>query len=96
MSVEPMFGQCAYCGNNITNGHTCPQMERAQRELQSMEPTRLARMIRIWAAAIGTEQTELAKQWNTAQSTVSRFLNGNSLPDGRTMSRIICWLLEPL
>lgn len=93
---EVKYGQCAFCGGNLTNGHTCPQMEAAAREALAMkEPSKLARMIRIWAAATGIEQAEIAKAWDSQPSTVSRFLNGNNLPDGKTMARIIAWLLEP-
>ena len=59
------------------------------------QPTKLAKMIRLWLAANDIEQTELAKAWEAAPSTVSRFLNGAHLPDGRTMARIIAWMLEP-
>ena len=28
-----MFGQCPYCGGNLTNGHDCPQRREAWKEM---------------------------------------------------------------
>lgn len=25
---EPMYGQCARCGGNLTNGHRCPDQQK--------------------------------------------------------------------
>lgn len=93
-----MYGQCPYCHGNLTNGHNCRQRreaEAAMQELTAKSQTKLARMIRIWAAATGVEQAELAKAWGAAPSTVTRFLAGSTMPDGKTTARIIAWLMEP-
>lgn len=75
----------------------CPQMDKAFASMikkDSTKPTRLAWMIRIWAAAADIQQADLAKQWGATPSTVTRFLSGESMPDGRTLAKIIAWLLE--
>lgn len=91
---EPRFGECPYCHGSLTNGHKCPQQEAAEQYLAE-QPTKLAKMIKLWIAANDIEQGQLAKEWGTPSATVSRFLNGKNMPDGKTTARIISWLLEP-
>lgn len=95
---EPKFGECSYCGGNLTTDHSCPQREQVEAAVESMlaeQPTKLARMIKLWVAANDIEQAQLASEWKAPPATVSRFLNGKNMPDGRTTARIIAWLLEP-
>lgn len=52
-------------------------------------------MIKLWAAAHGIDQRQLAEELGTTGATVSRFVNGQNMPDGATTARIIGWLFEP-
>lgn len=95
---EPMYGACPYCSGALVAGHKCPGQEAAEAILQDTEtsqPTKLAKMVKLWIAANDIDQLQLAKEWGTPGATVSRFLNGKNMPDGRTTARIISWLLEP-
>lgn len=95
---DPRFGVCLHCGETLTNGHQCKGREVGEAILEAMQtdhPTKLAKMIKLWIAANDIDQLQLAKEWGTPGATVSRFLNGKNMPDGRTTARIISWLLEP-
>ena len=95
---ETVFGRCPYCGGSLLNGHDCPKRPAAEDTSEVTVPKdhpKMARMIRLWAAAAEVQHETLAKAWNTNGATVSRFLTGKHVPDGRTMARIIAWLFEP-
>ena len=96
---EQMFGQCPYCHGSLTIGHKCPGQEVAEEAVRSMmdesnKPPKLAQMIRLWIAATGYEQADVAKAIGCSTSTLSRFLNGQNMPDGRTTARMLSWLIE--
>lgn len=57
-------------------------------------PSRLSHVVRMYAAATGLENKELAQAWNCSESTVSRFLSGKHWPDGQTVCRIVSWLMS--
>lgn len=95
---DDRYGVCLHCGGALANGHVCKGLEVGEAILEAMQPdhpTKLAKMVKLWIAAHNIEQTQLAKEWGTPTSVVSRFLNGKNMPDGKTTARIISWLLEP-
>jgi predicted XRE-type DNA-binding protein len=94
---ELKFGECPHCHGSLTADHRCPGKEAADEALASMlaKPAKIVNMIRLWLAVNNVEQTELAKAWGASTATVSRFLSGQNMPDGRTTARIVSWLLEP-
>jgi hypothetical protein len=55
---------------------------------------RLAKVVRLYAAANSIAHSHLAEEWRAPPATVCRFLSGKQTPNGRTMARIIAWLLE--
>lgn len=55
---------------------------------------RLAQMIRLWCAANNVDQKTLAADWGCGESTVTRFLASEQMPNGLTMARVIGWLLS--
>lgn len=55
---------------------------------------RLAVLIRLWAKLNDVEYAALAAQWQASPSTVTRFLKDGQMPNGKTMARIIAWLME--
>jgi len=51
---------------------------------------RLARMLRLYIAATeGLTQKQVAQQTGINESTVSRFLSGEQMPDGRAFSALL-------
>lgn len=59
-----------------------------------MKPTRLALALRLYIAANQIEQRLLAKEWDCSESTVTRFLAGQAMPEAKTMMRILAWMIE--
>lgn len=90
-SNEPLYGQCSKCGGSLTIGHRCAPSAIFGEDVKAR---RLADAIRIYAAACGIQNKELAKAWDCSESTVSRFLGGQQYPDGPTMLRIVTWLVN--
>jgi len=70
-------------------------VEQAVEQMAERQPTKLAKMIRLWLAANDIDQKALEGPWQATGATISRFLNGAHMPDGRTTARIIAWILEP-
>lgn len=52
---------------------------------------RLAEMLRLYIAANGLEQKAVANDIGVSESTFSRFLAGNAMPDAIGFMRIIAW-----
>ena len=55
---------------------------------------RLAIAIRLYIASSNTDQKSLAQEWECSESTVTRFLSGQAMPESRTMARMFLWCLE--
>lgn len=56
--------------------------------------TRIARALRLYIASENIEQIELSHAWGCSQSTVTRFLRGEAIPEVQTMLRIIQWCIS--
>ncbi|MBK8105990.1 MAG: helix-turn-helix domain-containing protein [Betaproteobacteria bacterium] len=57
-------------------------------------PMRLARMLRLYVAATeGLTQKQVAQAAGVNESTVSRFLSGEQLPDGRAFAALLTYCL---
>ena len=57
-------------------------------------PMRLARMLRLYVAATeGLTQKHVAKVAGVNESTVSRFLSGEQMPDGRAFAALLAYCL---
>jgi len=52
---------------------------------------RLAEMLRLYIAANGLEQKAVATEIGVSESTLSRFVSGNAVPDAIGFMRIIAW-----
>lgn len=55
---------------------------------------RLPELIKLWAKVNDIDYATLAKEWSASQSTVTRFLADEQMPNGQTTARIIGWLME--
>ena len=55
---------------------------------------RLSQMIRIYCAANNVSQKALSEQWGIGESTMTRFLANEQMPNGQAVARIIAWLFE--
>lgn len=53
---------------------------------------RLAEMLRLYIAANGLEQKAVAAEIGVSESSFSRFLAGNSVPDAIGFMRIVSWV----
>lgn len=55
-------------------------------------PMRLARMVRLFIAADGTlTQKQVAMEIGINESTLSRFLSGEQMPDSRAFVALVIW-----
>ena len=52
---------------------------------------RLSEMLRIYIAAMNIEQKTVAIEIGISESSLSRFLNGEQLPDSPGFIRILMW-----
>lgn len=59
-----------------------------------MKKSRLAVAIKLLLATSDLNQKDLAIHWDCGESTVTRFLSGESLPEPKTLLRIVQWMLE--
>lgn len=58
------------------------------------KPVRLARMLRLYIAATeGMTQKQVAQQTGVNESTLSRFLSGEQMPDGTAFAALLVWCL---
>lgn len=58
------------------------------------KPLRLARMLRLYVAATeGLTQKQVAQQAGVNESTLSRFLSGEQMPDGAAFAALLVWCL---
>lgn len=58
------------------------------------KPMRLARMLRLYVAATeGLTQKQVAQLAGVNESTVSRFLSGEQMPDGRAFAALLAYCL---
>jgi len=85
MSIGPGFGV-------PVNGGVEPPTEVPT--VAKPQPTKLAVMLRMWLSYHGIEQRDFSVELGCSPSTVTRFLAGTAMPDGKTVARIIAWLFE--
>lgn len=58
------------------------------------KPMRLARMLRLYVATTeGMTQKQVAQQTGVNESTISRFLSGEQMPDGAAFAALLVWCL---
>jgi transcriptional regulator with XRE-family HTH domain len=58
------------------------------------KPMRLARMLRLYVAASeDLTQKQVAHESGVNESTLSRFLSGEQMPDGRAFAALLAWCL---
>ena len=58
------------------------------------KPVRLARMLRLYIAATeGMTQKQVAQATGVNESTLSRFLSGEQMPDGAAFAALLIWCL---
>lgn len=58
------------------------------------KPVRLARMLRLYIAATeGMTQKQVAQATGVNESTISRFLSGEQMPDGTAFAALLVWCL---
>lgn len=58
------------------------------------KPMRLARMLKLYVAATeGMTQKQVAQQAGVNESTLSRFLSGEQMPDGTAFAALLVWCL---
>lgn len=59
------------------------------------QPMRFARMLKLYIAAHdGLTQKQVAQQAGVGESTLSRFLSGEQVPDGKAFAALLAWSLE--
>lgn len=56
--------------------------------------TKLAHALKLYLAARDLSGKVLAREWNCSESTVSRFLTGQSTPEPVVCFRIVQWLFD--
>ena len=57
-------------------------------------PMRLARMLRLYVAATeGLTQKQVAQKSGVNESTLSRFMSGEQMPDGRAFAALLAYCL---
>lgn len=56
--------------------------------------TRLAKAIQLLMVAEGITQKQIAKEIHASESTVCRFLRGESVPEFQTMLRLMEWIMK--
>jgi predicted DNA-binding transcriptional regulator AlpA len=56
-------------------------------------PMRLARMLKIYVATHegGLTQKQVAKEAGMSEASLSRFLTGEQMPDGRSFGALVAW-----
>jgi len=56
-------------------------------------PMRLARMLKLYVATHegGLTQRQVAKEAGMSEATLSRFLTGEQMPDGRSFGALVAW-----
>lgn len=69
-------------------------MKKRQHEIDIGKITRLSLMVKLYVAMQDIEQKSLATEWGCSESTVTRFLTGQALPEPKTLLRIFQWTLE--
>ena len=57
--------------------------------------SRFAEMLRLYFAAYRINQKDAAEEIGISESTLSRFLGGNQMPDAHGFMRIIAWCTLP-
>lgn len=62
--------------------------------MREEKPTRLAVAIRLYVASRNIDQKTIAKSVGCGQSTITRFLSGEAIPESLTMLKIATWLME--
>lgn len=72
-----------------------PEQQASFNPLGLQKPMRLARMIKLYIAATdGLNQKTVAQQSGISESTLSRFLGGDQMPDGRAFAALLAWSLR--
>lgn len=62
--------------------------------VEQPKPVRLARMLRLYIAATeGMTQKQVAQATGVNESTLSRFLSGEQMPDGAAFAALLVWCL---
>ena len=63
-------------------------------KLAAQAPMRLARMLRLYIAAdLALTQRTVAQETGISDSTLSRFLAGEQMPDARAFAALLTWCL---
>lgn len=58
-------------------------------------PMRFARMLRLYVATTdGVTQQRVATEAGVSESTLSRFLRGQQMPEGRAFAALLSWALK--
>lgn len=57
--------------------------------------SRFAEMLRLYIAAYRLTQKQVASEVGVNESTLSRFLEGGSMPDAHSFMRIVVWATLP-
>lgn len=60
---------------------------------QASSPMRLARMLKLYLATHegGLTQKQVAKEIGMSEASLSRFLTGEQMPDGRSFGALVAW-----
>ena len=80
---------------NDPHPHAAPDFAAAIAAIvPQAKPMRLARMLRLYVAATeGLTQKQVAQQSGVSESTVSRFLSGEQMLDGRAFAALLAYCL---
>jgi hypothetical protein len=97
---ERVGGPCGICNlpqirrRECTRTHTeCPYGKAEPTVPEA--PMKLARMLKLYAAITdGVTQKQIAQEAGVSESTLSRFLSGEQMPDGRAIAALISWSLK--
>lgn len=93
-------GPCSLCGEpqafraaNCTRSRAeCPYGKAEAALITALTPMRLARMLKLYVATHeGLTQKQVAQEAGIGESTLSRFLSGEQMPDGRAFAALVTW-----
>lgn len=79
----------------IQHDDTAPDLQGpVDRPVRPGAAMRFARMLRLYVAATdGVTQKQIARESGVNVSTLSRFINGDQMPDGRSFAALLAWAL---
>ena len=97
--MKKLGGPCEICGlPQFERKDKCPKSRAecpyGRVDAPTVTTTRFARMLRLYIATTeGYSSRRLSEETGVSESTISRFLSGQQLPDAAGFAALLSWVL---